>query len=1025
MAVSAFRRCFAATSAALLLLACGSPAGAADSNADFTAALRKRGWDDTAVEYLNWVEQSPLMTPAFRKQLPYQRALSLASQARQTRTAAERERLLTQAAGDFEAFAKGDPASPAALDALRQSANLYGDLAMATIAEAKQLPEQATAERSQAIQRARESFAKAAAAVDEIVAVCTKELAVLPKPVVIQADAAAKARRDELRGRQLEARFLRGRLNFEEGLAHDQKSEERAKTLDAASKRFGQIYEEEGGSVIGDASRYYQGRCAQEIGAYEKALGCYLDLTRTPPTKPEFRPWSARAHARQAECLLALEKYDDAITQSQNWLASSQPAERQKPEWLEVAYRLAGAYQAKLKDNPSAGEARRMQSEVRDLLRDVSKQPNDFQQEARVALASLGHRTQTGAELKTFDQAFAAGKDAVDVMNSSKLAAKLARENNPEAVEELQQQADENRREAVRVLEAAIDLADRQTPIDQLNTTRFYLCVLYLEEKQIHDAAVLAEFLATRYPESDIAPIAASVALSAYEQSAAEARAAAKGAPADLAKAVAFESSRMAKLAELVATRWPNSSDASTAVNVLIQTAIRENRLADAEALLQRLPAESRSAAELSLGAGLWIQYLRTTAAQRDALSDDAITLRDKAGDLLTRGFAGLRKSGNATASGAVGALYLVQYLLAKGDAKAAVEVLEDDAAGPLSLVESKAESRPEFIQETYKAALRSYLSTQPPDRKQAEAMMQALDEFVSKAGGEKASQQLTDVYLGLGVQLQRQMKELSAAGQADKASQVAAAFGDILDRVANRPDADSWRIGAWLAQTNLQIGQGLAGDEAKAYLNRAKSSFEAILAAAEKDTNYAPDATALLGVRMRLGECLAALGDYKKAVDQYGAILREKPNMLDLQQAAAATLQEWGVAKRDGGALDRAIRGDLPQKDGKNLIWGWLRIARMADAAKRQAAKAGASGSDAERAARFEDLFFEARYNIARCRYLGGTIAPPNARQEQFEAAKTNIEQMKRLYPDLGGPKWKTAFDNLLKQINAELAKK
>jgi tetratricopeptide (TPR) repeat protein len=301
--------------------------------------------------------------------------------------------------------------------------------------------------------------------------------------------------------------------------------------------------------------------------------------------------------------------------------------------------------------------------------------------------------------------------------------------------------------------------------------------------------------------------------------------------------------------------------------------------------------------------------------------------------------------------------------------------------------------------------------------------MMTALEDFVAKNGGERSSKQLTDAYLSLGFQLQRQMKELTALGHDEKAEQVAAAFGDLLDRVATRPDADSWRIRTWLAHTNLQIGQALSGGQSKKYVDRAMESFQAILAAAAKDKNYAPDPTELMAVRMRLGECFAAVGQYDKAIQQYGAILRERPNMLDLQQAAAATLQEWGVAKKDAKPLDRAIRGDLPQKDGKNLIWGWLRLATMADSAKRQSA--GNDAAAKERAARFEDLFFESRYNVAKSRYQAGLITTGDVRRQQLEAARTNIQQMIKLYPGLGGPKWKAAFDDLLKQINTELEKK
>jgi hypothetical protein len=147
---------------------------------------------------------------------------------------------------------------------------------------------------------------------------------------------------------------------------------------------------------------------------------------------------------------------------------------------------------------------------------------------------------------------------------------------------------------------------------------------------------------------------------------------------------------------------------------------------------------------------------------------------------------------------------------------------------------------------------------------------------------------------------------------------------------------------------------------------------------------------------------------------------------MLDLQKGAAAALQQWGLQKKDVSALDRSIRGDLPQKDGKNLIWGWLRLATIANSAHAQAAKASPVTEESrKRAQRFEELFFEARYNVAKSRFLAGKVAPAAQRREQFEAAKTNIEQMAKLYPGLGGPNWKPLFDELLKQVNLELNNK
>ncbi|MBL9161423.1 MAG: hypothetical protein JNL18_01645 [Planctomycetaceae bacterium] len=1009
------------------LMLAAAPVGAADANAVFTEALRKRGWDDTAVEYLHWVESSPLSTPEFAKELPYQRALSVAARARQTRNRAERERMLNEAAADFEKFAAQEAESTAAIDARRQSANIYAEQALVLLAESRQLPDNATAQRSELAEKARELLAKASAAAAQVVKTTTAQIAALPKAGAIQADAAAKSRRDQLRDRQVEARFLVARLDFEQAATFERDSPSFKKALDTATKEFGELVEEYRDSLVGTSSRFYQGRCAQELGEYQQALGCYEDITRLPADNPEFRRWAARAHRHRTESLLALDKVDDAISQSEDWLAASKPAERQQPEWLEVAYRLADAYQAKIKEGKLGdSEAKRIQANARNLVREASQHPNEFRQQAQVALAALAPASTPGGKPKSFDEAFKAGKTAIELWNSSNAAAKLAEENNPEAVDELQKQARDNRAEARRMLEASLGLAAADTPIDELNTARYFLSVLYWEDKQLHEAAVLSEFLATHYPENPFAASAAKVALAAYEALSIEARGAKSAESGGEAALPSYESSKLAELAELVATRWPESPEAASAANVLIQAALRENRLEDAEALLERLPAESRGAAQLSLGAGLWTKYLRATAGSRENPSEEAIALREKAGAILGKGFAALREQGTSNYAAAVGALYLSQYLLANGDAEQAVSVLENEKVGPLSLVEGGAETvqNAEFILGTYTAALRAYLSTEQPDREKAQRMMEALEKF-AESGGD--APKLTDVYLGLGGQLQRQLKELNASGQSDKAKRVADAFGDVLQRVSARPDADQWRVRGWIAQTNLQLGQELAGDEAKPYIDRATAAYDAMLKAAIADPKYAPEPGAILGVRMRLAECLAATGQHEEAVKQFGAILAEKPNMLDLQKGAAVALQQWGIQKRDVDALDRSIRGDLRQKNGKNLIWGWLQLASIANAAAAQAAKASPVTEETrQRANRFETLFFEARYNVAKSRFLAGKVAPDEAkRREQLEAAKTNIEQMAKLYPGLGGPNWKPLFDELLKQVNLELEKK
>ena len=227
---------------------------------------------------------------------------------------------------------------------------------------------------------------------------------------------------------------------------------------------------------------------------------------------------------------------------------------------MAVAYRLAEAYQQKA-TSADTSEASRLQSEARQLLREVSKAPGEFQVDARTALSSGNAATSTPSEVKNFDEAFIGGKVALERMNSSKLAARLAEENNPDAVADLKQQADHHQAEALQLFQTTLKLAEDDSKQDDVLATRYYRGGRYLEDGLLHEAAVMGQFFTLRYPESCYAGGAAKVALAAYEKL----YFGAKGAGED----GTYEAAQLAALAESVAKLWPESSEASTAVNLL------------------------------------------------------------------------------------------------------------------------------------------------------------------------------------------------------------------------------------------------------------------------------------------------------------------------------------------------------------------------------------------------------------------------------------------------------------------------
>ncbi len=981
--------------------------------------LRDRGWHDTALEYLDEAAQDPLATPAFLEKLGYERAITQAALARQAAGEKKRQALLAEAAASFQRFAAEKQNSPLQLQALATAGNLLTEQALHAINKAAKLPEAARRQREQLHNTARDFLDQAKAPLQTLLTQCEAKLQSLPKAAQSQKAVGARVSRQQLEGKQAEARFLLAKLDFDKSRTYPPDSKAQQKTLQAATAAFAKLYKDYEDKLVGFYGRFYQGRSNQAAGDLEEALKCYLDIVDQPPIpNKDFRRLVARSYRYRAECHLAGEDHEKAIKECREWLEESRSSELSEPDWLAVSYQLATAYEAQAA-SAEGRDAQRSRNEARKLYREIARTPGEFQREAKAKMASGRAGGGKPIVARTFDEAFNAGNDAFEQMNSSKLAARLAKENNPAAVESLLEQAEANQVAATQYFLQASQLADDQTDPDQLVTARYFLCWLYWQGGRLDDVAVLGEFLARRYPENKVAPGAAKLALAAYERLYNTAKQA--------GDATDFEAQHLAEVAELLVTRWPESSEAAAALNLLINLALRDNRLSEAEEMLERLPASSRATAELRLGGAVWNRYLRNLLRARGkgqaGPEDAALALKKKAGELLARGYEALQAKPQVTAVEANGVLYFAQFLLADGAAERAIAALENSSVGPLSLVEnnSPAAQRAEFVQETYKVALRAYVSVEPPQRDKAQAMMAALESAIGDQGN--AQQKLISIYVSLGRQLQQQISALTAEGQTDKARAVAEAFADLLTRITERAGAaDNWTIQSWIAQTNLQLGQGLRGKDAARYYQQAENAYRTLLKKADKDPKFAPKPIAVLATKKRLADCLQAQKKYAEAFEQYTSILKTKPNMLELQLAAASALQQWGTEDENAKRLEESIRGSMPQANKNNLVWGWLRLASIADQAKRKSEKKAAGKPDTTgKVAKYQNLFFEARYHVAQARFAAAKLATGDAHKKQLRKARQSLESMKRLYPNLGGPRWQEAYLKLLKQMEQE----
>lgn len=1008
-------RCWTLLVVTFGLLISGSRISAREQAEEFLQGLRDRGLHEQALDYLTQMRTSRLADAKFRDRIPYHRGVTLIAQARQTPDVEERTRLFERASQELEQFVAANREDPASAEALLELANVLVDQAKQLLSQASSLPVENTyaEQREKLLKEARELLEEAQPRYLQAEQFYTGVIDRMPKTLDPKTQGDLISQRQDYRGKLAQVSVLAGQAEFEAASTYPRNSEEFVERNEAAAKRLASLYEKYSRWLVGFYARLYEGRCYQAVGDYQRALGCYEELISQSSVHPAFRKLIALAYGYQSQCLLAQGKHDAAIANLTGWLDAAEGDEPRAPEWLFARYELAEALREKVAAaDTKQSEKRSLTMAARDQYQAVAAVPNEYQATARTAAAALGPDEGPDRKaLKDFTAAYQAGKQAMASVNSAKQALPSAAKNNPMAIPELRLQAEQSAREAREYFALALTLVDDDTQLEELNEVRYFLCWLNWDAGDYYQAAVLGDFIAQRYPDHPAAAASAKLALASYErllQSAAQPNAK----PED----VEFEARKMAATAEFITRRWPNTPAADTAHRVLISYAIRSGKIDEARQLFERVAPASRPLLEAQLGNALWTRYLQLspTKAAGAAPSEDMEKLREDALSAMRTGFDAARKSGDATEVSATAGLYLAQSLLSEGKFTEALELLDDPKVGPLTLVRegNAVATRPEFVLEVYKAALRAYVSVSPPKITEAIEAMQRL-ESVTVAGEGGQNDQRMRIYISLAKALHEQLTNLRAAGKTQDVAELSDAFSQFLDHIGRQQEDSSWAARYWIAQAYFTMGESLRTGpaanrvEATEYLTKALRAFEKLAAEATTDPGALPSPTASLAIAKQLGDCYRELGEYQEALDAYSNVLAEQESQLSVQQAAARTYQAWGRAGGGVTKLERAIYGGYQLKStGKNRIWGWLRLALVAERAARSDPK-------------YEDVFFEARLEAARCRYLIGTKATDAAdRQKDFGVAKQSIRSMLQLYPELGGERWREQYESLLKQV-------
>ena len=978
--------------AAIVMLVAPASAPGEEQVAEFLDGLRQRQMHDMAIEYLDRLPRNPLVSSEIKATVSYERGRTLVDQARSLRDVVRRTEVLEDARRSFERFAEKHSQHPLAGAANMELGNVLVERGRTKL-ELSRRPTQA--DRSdQLVDEARELFRQAKEvfdAAEEQFAAELKRYSDQPTSDQLESEES----RERVRLNLIRARMLAASVLYDLATANPEGSAARETELNAAAKRFGELHDRYRRYTAGLFARMWQARCYQDLGETQRALTYYEELMAQPDEPSAFRVLKRKTLRQMLECWLAEDQreYDRAIERGRTWLEQARGDEAHSVEAFAIRFLTAKALAARSSQSEQTDvQVRRDVNEAVALAGDVAKVPGEYQRAARQLIVQL-RNVDEDEPPSTFAEVRERARAEFDRMlvaeNKKKIIAATAQ--GTESASDVNAEINRARREAIRLYRLALGLREAETPLEEVNETRYLLCYLHYRAGANYDAAVLGEFLARNYSKYSKAILSAQIALAGYQNAHSQAR----------AEDRQFDLQRMIALVDHMETHWPEAPETHDAWLVLGKLALRSGSMDEASHYFSRIPSDSPKGAEADLlkGQVLWSNYLRTAGLPDESRPTDD-ELRQMATEAQLKLKEGVDRSreqhergGHLPRDLALAELSLAQSYLGDSKIGEAIRLLERKTTGPLALVQSNAPvaAGGNFAVETYKVALRAYVADNQLPK--AEQILQALQQRVASTG--QGGRGLMQIYLSLGRELKEKVARLQAEGREDELKRVLASFEQFLIEIAKQ--SDELTSLNWVAESFYQLGEVLSAHHAQSCFDRAAETYTKALSVVDPQDQARVDA-----LKLRLARCNRQKADYQQALTMVSDVLASRPKMLDAQIEAARVYQAWGREKPT--YYTRAVVGHKPTgtAGAKVEIWGWTRLA-----------------ANVERYEKYRSIYHDARYEAAVCYFRRGQQqTDPALKKSDLKRAEQTIIFTARLDPEMGGPDTFDRSDRLLKRI-------
>jgi len=997
---------------ALTFILCGgvlggclaSPTWGGEPAASFVSQLRNAGYYDSVIKYLDRIDKYPGVDASFKEAIPLEKAQTFIDAAVAARSIAERDGLFVSAESELKSFLSLT-SHPRFSEARLQLGKLQ-------LVRANQLMGVADPD-DQARENARTSCLEAAATFEAIVKDLRSTLEGMKGQRIDPAKEPDKAaQRDQYRFEFLQAQVRSGEAKQLAAQTYREPAKDGKKLLEEALVSFTELSDKYGSYMQGATAMLYRAQVQRVLGDAKGAIDSFQRVLEQPEVEP-LRPMRLQGMTGLIELRLAETppKLDEMIAQAKPLVDGSRPNERRTPEFAAFQVALAKVYLAQseklIADGKQADGRRAASSNARPLLAAAAKVPGLHETEAKELLAKLGVEP-VAAEAapvvtrpKSLEEALTAARELLQENEELTRARQVlvdqvaqGGEGAEQAKTELatvDERIAESRNILIQQLRGGLSFGGAER--EPLNQARQYLTYVLYQRGDFWDAAVVGQFLARSAANKPEGLRGGLMALASYQNL-----------MRDLPKESLPSMVRQIEVLGNHLTRtWPDDPQAASAKGILIRLALDDDRWDDAKKLLLEIPAGAeRASYQRLMGQLLWNQFLMLRQQNKVQESDAVLP---QAADQLKAGLDGIPGE-LAGAEALQAALVLAKIEVRRGDANAAIQVLDHPKYGPVKAVEKLGEPSEGFLSDLYAAELQAVVGVMTTDGSDTQKLLTrataVMDQLQGSVEGKAdAGDRLVRIYIGMA----RDIKDQLDAADPDRKAKLIGAFRVFLDSIA-KSSKDPATL-QWVGQTLIQMGEASMAPEAIRAEGQAKELLASSIQTFESLRTQLGAATPAT-LQFQLGRAYRLSGEYKKAIDVFVEILSKTPMMLDTQIEAAKAYEQWAAVigpQFASQAYNSALNGAKPGADGKtNLIWGWGRISKMV------------SGRP-----EFRDQFFDARYHVALARFKMGKASNNTKIMEQ---AISDITQVAALYPDLGGEQQRKDFDLLMKEIQKALGK-